>query len=345
MTGMIHHDGHTWKEGNTWYSITTRQYWGERPGDLGDAIILLTSPDLVHWTEQGEIFSARKHPAPVGNQQRWGFTEYPYLLPFGDKRVLMIGTRPARYWVGRFDPKIPAFIPDRPEGKLLDYLNPFHCFNPSTVDSKGPGGSPRRIIEAMHLYASGQVDGIRWSGAHVLPRVLTRDGDRLMQEPVPEIESLRGRHYHRHGIRIPAGATGLLPGVRGDAHEIIAEFEPGTAARFGIQVRVSEDGKAGTKVFFDAATGQFGAEGNLKIPSPYPELGRGPAYLKRGQPVRMRLFLDRSLLEVFVNGQTGTGVFNSDPAATGMDLFSEGGEARLTSLDVWQMTSAWPPPK
>ena len=98
-------------------------------------------------------------------------------------------------------------------------------------------------------------------------------------------------------------------------------------------------------MFFDAATGQFGAEGNLKIPSPYPELGRGPAYLKRGQPMRMRLFLDRSLLEVFVNGQTGTGVFNSDPAATGMDLFSEGGEARLTSLDVWQMTSAWPPPK
>jgi sucrose-6-phosphate hydrolase SacC (GH32 family) len=227
----------------------------------------------------------------------------------------MIGTRPARYWIGTFDPGIPAFVPDEPEGKLLDCLNPFHCFNPSTVDNEGPGGSPRRIIESMQLYASGQADGIRWSGVHALPRVLSRDGDRLTPEPVPEIESLRGRHQHFGQIRIPAGAAGLLPGVRGDALEIIAEFEAGTAKRFGMVLRASLDGKAGTRAFYDVAT------------------------------VRMRIFLDRSLLEVFVNGQTGTGVFNTDVAATGLDLFSECGEARLTSLDVWEMKPFWTLPK
>ena len=96
----------------------------------------------------------------------------------------------------------------------LDYLNPFHCFNPSTIDHKGPGGSPRRIIEAMQLYVSGQVDHIPWSGVHVLFRVLTRDVNRLVQEPEPEVESLRGKHTHQSGVRIRPGASGLLPGIR-----------------------------------------------------------------------------------------------------------------------------------
>jgi sucrose-6-phosphate hydrolase SacC (GH32 family) len=341
LTNMVHHDGHTWKEGETWYTITTRQHWGRREGDLGDAIILLTSPDLKQWTERGEIFAARKHPAPRSHQQRRGFTEYPYLLRFGEKHVMMLGNRPALYWVGRFDARVPVFIPDEPEGKLLDYLNPFHCFNPLTVDDKGPGGSPRRVIQAMQLYASGQVDGIRWYGVHVLPRVLKLEGDRLRQEPVPEAESLRGRRFYKGPLVIPDGATGLLPELRGDALEIVAEFEQGSAKRFGLRVRASS-GRAGTKIFVDAAKGEFGAEGGLKIPSPYPELGQGPAYLTPGKPVRVRVFLDRSLLEVFVNGQTGSGVFDADVDAVGVDVFSEGGEARLISLEAWEMRSAWP---
>ena len=342
MTGMVHHDGHTWKDGTTWYSLTTRQHWGKRPGDLGDAIVLLSSPDLVNWTEQGTIFDARKHPAPRSDQQRQGFTEYPYLLPFGDKHVLITGTRPVQYWVGRFDPSKPAFIPDDPTGKLLDYLNPFHCFNPSAIDHKGPRGTERRIIQAMHLYTSGQVDGIPWYGAHVLPRILTRQGDRLWQEPVPEVEILRGRHEQRKNILVQPGATDLLAGIQGDVLEIIAEFDPGTATRFGLKVRTAEDGQGGTKVFYDVTKDQFGAVDNLKIPAPYPELGQGPAYLQKGQRVRMRLFLDRSMLEVFVNGQTGSGIFNNDVKGMGLDLFSEGGNTTLISLDVWELKPAWP---
>ena len=342
MTDFVHHDGHTWKEGDTWYSITTRQYWGRRPGAFGDAIHLLTSSDLIHWTDRGEIFGIPRHEQPIDDHQRNGVAEFPYLIPFGDKHVLMVGTRPVRYWTGRFDRNLPAFIPDDPRGKLLDGLNPFHCFNPSIVDQKGEGGATRRIILAMNSSVGGAVEGIPWYGVHVLPRVLTRDGDRLVQVPAPEVERLRGPHFHVDRISVKESATDFVPHASGDTLEIIAEFSPGTAKRFGLKVRTGPKGENGTKIYYDVSTGRFGVEGGLKPLSKDPELGAAAAFIGAGEPVKLRVFLDRSLLEIFVNGQSMTGVFSCNPDDVGLDLFSEGGDATLVSLDAWKMKSIWP---
>jgi beta-fructofuranosidase len=326
ITDLVHHDGHVWKDGADWFAITTQQHWGRRAEVAGDGILLLQSRDLNSWTKRGEIFAVPKHPDPRDDKQRWGFTEFPYLIPFGDRHVMMLGTRPSRYWVGRFDKTVPAFISDEPAGHLLDVLNSFHCFNPSAIDAQG-----RRIIMAMNIHLSGAVDGVPWAGAHTLPRILTLEGDHLRQEPIEAVEVLRGAHQRRADIRIADGARGLLPGLNGDTVELIAEFDPGTAKRFGLIVR------GGTKIYVDVAANRFGASGNLKYGAPYPELGEGPAFLSPGKPVQIRVFLDRALLEVFVNGQTGTGVLTAAPEEQGIDLFSEGGEAVLRTLDVWEL--------
>ncbi len=64
----------------------------------------------------------------------------------------------------------------------------------------------------------------------------------------------------------------------------------------------------------------------------------------KSQPVRMRAFVDKQVVEAFVNGQTCTTIAQvKDPKtvqpvlADGLDLFSEGGNARCTKLDVWKM--------
>jgi beta-fructofuranosidase len=55
------------------------------------------------------------------------------------------------------------------------------------------------------------------------------------------------------------------------------------------------------------------------------------------------VFLDRSVMEVFVNdGQTAvTRVEYSGEEDLGIAVFAEGGKATLKSLDVWQMKSIW----
>lgn len=332
------HDGHIWKEGGNWYCLTSDQYRGDRDGDLGDGIVIYTSSDLKNWTNRGEIFTRRKDVRNKG-----GTMEFPYLLSFGDKEVLIMGVNPSLYWVGRLDRQNFKFIPDHPEGLLIDYSAPNHCFNPLTVDARGPGGSPRRIIMAMiPAVNGGGKDLLPWNGVHALPRTLEFDGQHLRQEPLPEFESLRGKRETQRNVTIKPGATGHIR-TQANAVEIDAEFEPGDAQRFGLKLRVSGDGARFVRVWFDTATGDYGVDGQVLYK------GSGPSYLAKGQRVRIRAFVDKQVIETFVNGQTCTTIAlvkdpkTSQPAlADGLDLFSEGGTARCTRLDVWKMKPVKP---
>jgi sucrose-6-phosphate hydrolase SacC (GH32 family) len=339
---LVHHDGHTWKDENTWYSLTTKQYWGKRPGKKGDGILLLSSGDLVNWSVTGEIFCAEKYENPADERQEQGFTEFPYLLQFGDKHVLMMGTSPSKYWTGHFDKNIPAFVPDKKDGRLIDHLNTFHCFNPVTIDNKGPGGTPRRIIQAMYPYISGKVDLVPWSGVHTIPRVLTFNGDRLLQEPVPEMERLRTDHHLVENLNVTTQRSPVNSGLEGDAVELIAEFDPVGSGKFGLLIRTDKSGKNGIRIYYNSLTSRFGVDGNMKKPVNYPELGESPGYQLPGEKIRIRVFIDHALFEVFVNGETFTGGYDGDPDNTGIFVFSEQKDVILSKLDYWKMKSIWP---
>jgi sucrose-6-phosphate hydrolase SacC (GH32 family) len=339
LTGYDH-DGHVWKEGDTWYMITSKMYRGARPGDKGDAVMLWTSPDLKKWQERGEIFTQPKYENSSTLRGRIGFMEFPYLINFGTRDVLMLGSNPARYWIGLFDREQLRFIPDTPEGLLFDYSNPFHCFNPLCVDNKGSGGKQRRIMMALYMNAGGEYKGLPWSGVHVIPRVIELEGNRLRQDPVPEISSLRSGHYLQKSIKVVPGRSDYLKKT-GDCLEILADFEPGSAARFGMKVKVSPKGDSFVRICFDTATNEFIVDGNVhdthKSLDVTPGQGR-PSYILKGQPVRMHVFLDRQLIEVFINGQTWTtSVIDRNPCFNGIDLFTEEGYVKCTRLDIWDL--------
>jgi Beta-fructosidases (levanase/invertase) len=325
------HDGHGWKEGDTWYVITMRK---------GPEIVIFSSTDLDHWTERGVLFRPREYSDKTVEGM-----EFPYLFFLREKAVLMSGCLPAGvfYWIGQFDRKSFKFIPDEPEGLRVDYANPFHCFNPSTVDTKGPNGATRRIIMAMESRLSGSVHGLPWNGVHAMPRAITLDGNHLRQDPLPEFEVLRGRCDSFRSIKITPNTSGYIK-LRGDALEIRAEFENQDANSFGMKVRLSRDGRTFVRIFYDAKTSEFGVDGNIPksvYPDPEKKLGRGLSYIPKGKPVQFIVFLDKALIEAFVNGQTcTTGIDDTNPLHDGLDLFSEGGTATCARLDIWEMKPA-----
>ena len=78
-----------------------------------------------------------------------------------------------------------------------------------------------------------------------------------------------------------------------------------------------------------------------------------PFSLAEGERLRLRVFVDRSIVEVFANDRAcltsrvyprvgaslcGDGV---RPDSLGVNVASWGGGARLVSLDIWQMASIW----
>lgn len=61
------------------------------------------------------------------------------------------------------------------------------------------------------------------------------------------------------------------------------------------------------------------------------------------QPRKLHVFLDRSVMEVFVNdGHTAvTRVEYPGEEDLAVGVFAENGKATIKSLDVWQMKSIW----
>ena len=324
-----HHDGHVFKHDGRWYTITSKLCRNSRPGNLGDPVMLWSSADLENWVEEGEIFTQRKwerNPA--------GFMEFPYLLNFGDKDVLILGGHPVYYWVGHFDWEQKIFFADKEEGTLLDLTNPFHCYNPLCVDDKGENGAPRRLLMALFREVSvADPDAVPalWYCTHAQPRVLTLQDDHLRQDPIPELAARRSSEWTRRAIPVTAGERVTMK-ADSNCLEISARFAPTASGRVGVCLLVSDKTEETVRVWYDAASDQFGIDGGVRFS------GQGPAYNPAGKPVELRIFLDRQLVEVFVNGQScTTATLTATPSGHGVALFAEETNAVCEEWSVWRM--------
>jgi len=310
----VHWDAQIWKDGNTWYQLIG----GTKDGK--GAALMWTSLDLERWAYQKPIYT--------GEPGR--FWELPYLIPLGEKYVLMVGVSGNPYWLGSYDKNTLTFTPDNPNPCFAD-LGDYYAFNPHMFDDKGPGGSQRRL---MHAWVRNPPSPTRsvpyWQGIHSIPRIITLGDGRLIIEPIPELQVLRGEGQSFRNITLTPESKNLLQEIKGDTLEIIATFQPCKARRLGLKVRVSSDGETNVPVWYDTQECKLGVADK-----------RSPTDLNPNQPVKIHVFVDRSVIEVYVNGNAITKVAYLDPDAQGVDLFVEGGDCILESLDVWEMTSPW----
>jgi len=69
-----------------------------------------------------------------------------------------------------------------------------------------------------------------------------------------------------------------------------------------------------------------------------------PVYIPEGEPIRLHVFVDHSVVEVFVNGRQclGVRVYPGREDSLGVSLRSHGRDALLKSLQAWPMGSAYP---
>ena len=65
--------------------------------------------------------------------------------------------------------------------------------------------------------------------------------------------------------------------------------------------------------------------------------------IARGEPVELRVFIDKSVVEVFVNGKqcVAVRVYPGREDSVGVSLRAQGQDAQLESLDAWQMKSVY----
>jgi len=301
------------------------------------------SSDLKRWTALSDF-------GPAGATS--GAWECPDLFRLQERWILSVNINPGaiaggsgnQYFVGQFDGT--RFTNDNPPSQTLwaDYGKDFYA---SQSYSDIPPQDGRRIWIGWFsnwLYANKEPTHT-WRCAQSIPRVLRLkkigNSIRLAQEPIAELASLRGEHLH-FGPADVAEANLRLRGFQSETYELIAEIETANEAGFKLRKGPSEETLAGydanrTEVFVDRRR-----SGIVNFSGDFPGRHAGPLTAANHR-IRLRIFVDRSSVELFANdGETviSDRIFPS-PASNGLEIYALGGSARVISLDVWKLRSAW----
>ena len=197
-----------------------------------------------------------------------------------------------------------------------------------------------------------------------VPRILSLAEDNsLIIEPAPELEVLRQNHRHRENLHLTADSELELDDVRGDCLELAVEVDVAEAGEFGVKVRCSPDGEEQTAIVCSPSAKTLGvniSKSSLDTSIRYiyyrnesatkrvPEGKRvvavqeAPFELLPGESLKLRIFLDRSVLEVFANGRqcVTQRIYPTRSDSLGVTLFSRGGSVDVKSVDAWDMAPA-----
>jgi len=329
-----------WHEDGTYYSLSGSYAGGERGEDSRDVQFLFRSGDLSEWEYLGPLVEGGFHTDPGEDGA------VPNFFPLGEKHVLLFFSHASgpQYYVGDYDADAAAFDVES-HGRMnygpLDHSN-LHA--PSTLcDDDG-----RRI--AVFNVREGLDRGRRpwegWTEVLSLPRVLGVDDGGLTVEAPAELATLRENRRDVEPGSIPSNGERILAERAGASIEVAADIAPGAAAEVGLTVLRSPDGEETTRITYWNDVDALGidtAESTLHEDS----LGRppevGPLELGDGERLRLRVFVDRSIVEVFANGRQclTTRVYPERADSVGVAAFAGRGRARLESVDVWEMRDVW----
>ncbi len=330
---VAYRDHCVWKEGDIWYQVI-----GAGIKDVGGTALLYRSPDLLNWEYLHPILVGDLNATdslPTG--EMW---ECPALVALNDKHVLLISVwtnqTPAysAYYVGDFTQH--RFTP-----LYLAVLDNGGCYYaPQTMwDDQG------RCLMWGWLWEERSSEAQRlagWSGVMSLPRILSVLPDnRLAQTPVPELQKLRTEHLQFNNLVIPPGGELTLPEIKGDCLEIMFEFEPDEAESVGVAVRCSPDGSEQTIITYDRAIQALVIDReHSSLDSEVPHDRRVASYPWEGTAtLKLHIFLDRSVLEVFINDEVAMAsrIYPTRADSLGLRLVASGGKASAKLLDIWKM--------
>jgi beta-fructofuranosidase len=69
----------------------------------------------------------------------------------------------------------------------------------------------------------------------------------------------------------------------------------------------------------------------------------GPFFLEPGEPVKLRIFIDRSVMEVFVNSRQciAVRVYPGRKDSTSVSIRAQGGPAEVIKIDAWELKTIY----
>jgi beta-fructofuranosidase len=338
-----HGDSDIWKEGNIYCGLV-----GGMVGYHGRAgwpmMSLWASKDLEHWESRGAFLE--KTPFTIRNDDG----ACPNFQPIGDKHILLFFSHSngGQYFLGDYAKH--KFKPYEHGRFNHGRVAPGGVHAPSAA-SDGKGG----VINILNINDAKQSD--EWDQIMSVPQRLTLGPDKLLRiEPVEALASLRGEHRRVGRTVLPANEEIVLDQIEGNTVELAVEIDPKLSRWVQLNVLRSPNAEEQTSITFYnhdrqlsywyQTAGEVVLDGTRS--STLPDVWLRPperAIMRRGgEPLKLRVFIDRSVVEVFANGKQylAMRVYPGRKDSVGVSLRAQGQDAVLNSLDAWQIQSIWP---
>ena len=283
------------------------------------------------WTHKGECFVGSTK-AECGE-----FFEMPNITPMGDKWLFTAtplgpngGVR-CIYWVGKVDGN-GKFIPDNKTPKTVEFSgfakDGYGLLSPSIIQRDGKTIALGIVPDKLGL---GDNSKMGWAHSYSLPREWSIDANgELVQKPYSGLTAYRTdtalvlENFTQNGVLNldPASGRGL---------EVCAEFTISNHIT-GFELLRNQYGN-GVKIYYDPASqkivvdmksiSRISNDGHLfngKYESTLPQT------LQKGEKMKLHVFLDRSVLDIFINDRWATSVriFPTNETATGASFYTKG---------------------
>jgi len=304
----------------------------------------------------------------------------PYFWPIGNRgRYILLNhshISGSRYLIGDYDADRSKFVVTNGGSFNRGPVGPSGIHAPSAMPD-GEGGvycifnmngsvfRPTWFLlknQSMPDYWQESSRGGIWTSVMTMPvRLTVDDDDYLYISPAGDYESLRGDQQRVPEMVLPANEEIVLESISGDALEIKATIDPLRSSLVELSVLRSPDRREYTRILYykdrgyrtystrpgtlpvtsvvclDNSRSSLSPDVNARVPE--------TAYvrLEKGEPVELHIFIDRSIVEVFVNGRQYVAelVHPSLKESVGVSIRAQGQDAVLRSLDAWQMVSLY----
>lgn len=341
------------RDPNMFYNAETGEWNLVLAHALDHEMLFFTSPDLKSWTLQSSFGKG------IGAQD--GVWECPDLfrLPVDGtdekKWVLICNINPGgpfggsaiQYFTGDWDGK--TFTADTAADgsiptKWLDYGKDNYAL---VSWSDAPDNRRTAIGWMSNWQYAAEVPTMQYRSANTLPReiALFRDSDGQIyasSTPSPEVTALRDRLVvNASKVSVKKNArVYTLPAVNDGVCEIVADFDAQKADSLEFVLSNKADDRVVMR--YNSAARTFSLDrresGIVDFSESFPAVTIAPTFEKNGK-VTLRIFIDRSSIELFGNGgrfvMTNI-VFPNEPYCT-LSVSSAGGNARLNNLKIYSM--------
>lgn len=341
-----------WKKDGKYYMqtgnlVVLEQYSrGENPplNLRGDWVDLFSSDDLKKWDYEGRFYDRKECPGTEDSEDDMcpSFLPLPMCREGGEQsgkylQLFISHNRGCQYYVGTYD-------------RLEDRFHPETRGRMSVVDSAyfapealvAPDG--RQIMWSWLL--DNPEDSVKngWSCVYGMARELWHEkaDNTLRMAPAKEYENLRINGWKKE-VEVRAEDVVSLDIPNGLSFEMKLEgIKLEDRGNFEVRVRVSDDEKEYTAIWFDTETSELIMDTTKGSVDGWPAVERMPVVLPDDEPLTLTIFVDHSVVEIYANDRAAI-VRRVYPASGGKGVhLKKRGNGCVLQTHIWEMAPCNP---